>query len=83
MIKGIFDLYKVILVRVYDHEHDKLFHAVYTSGSRTQFKKGQVISEAFARKTTKDTSVMVNPDVLTIGDIVYVNQFGWVEIVRN
>jgi len=82
MIKGIIGLYKIILVRNYDEVKDELFYTIYTSGRRTQFKKNQVIAEALVKKTNKSTAQIVDITKLTVGDIVYVNEFGWVEVVK-
>lgn len=82
MIKGIIGLYKIILVRNYDEIKDELFYTIHTSGRRTQFKKNQVIAEALVKKTNKSTAQIVDITKLTVGDIVYVNEFGWVEVVK-
>ncbi len=82
MIKGIFDLYKIILVRNCDEDKDEIFYTVYTSGRRIQFKKNQVIAEALVKKTKQSVAQISDPTKFTIGDIVYVNEFGWVEVVK-
>lgn len=82
MIKGVINQYKIILVRIYEEDKDELFYATYTSGRRTQFKKNQVIAEAIVRKTKEQSAKVADKTKLTVGDVVFVNEFGWVEVVK-
>ncbi len=76
--------FKIILVRQYDEQKDEIFYGIYQAGRRDEFKEKQILSSAYAKKLDGDDykAVQQSKESLSIGDIVYVNQMGWMEVIK-
>lgn len=76
--------YKLMLVRMYDSKRDETFYAVYTTAYKKDFKAAQILDIAFG-EILKDTPVAFSAldGKFTVGDVVYVNNMGWMKIVRK
>ena len=76
--------FKIILVRQFDDEKQEIFYSVYYGGRKHEFKEKQIVASAYAKKLDDENHepIRKKPDTLEVGDVVYVNQMGWMEVIK-
>ena len=76
--------FKLMKVRMFYSKKNETFYKVYTTAYKKDFKPAQILDTAYG-ETLKETGVAFSAldGKFTIGDVVYVNNMGWMKIVRK